>query len=1330
VSTTVPLDQALRDCGQAIDQCLRKDQHTFAKALRKIRADLKAGREVAEAVARLGEHIEQSTAQRQARAARVPPLAFPDLPVADKQEPIARAIETHQVVIVCGETGSGKTTQLPKICLAAGRGRAGFIGHTQPRRIAARSVAARIAEELGQPIGQAVGYKIRFHDESKAESLIKLMTDGILLAEIRTDPFLDRYDTLIIDEAHERSLNIVFLLGYLKWLLPKRPDLKLIITSATIDPERFSKHYDNAPIIEVSGRTYPVEIRYRPVQSEDDDETARDLQQAIIDAVDELHRDQTGDILVFLNGEREIRETAESLRKQHPANTELLPLYSRLSTKEQTRVFKPHPHRRIVLATNVAETSLTVPGIHAVIDSGHARISRYSHRSKLQRLPIEKISQASANQQAGRCGRLGPGTCIRLFSQEDYESRALYTEPEMLRTNLAAVILQMKTLGLAEIDRFPFLEPPDPRMIRDGLQLLLELNAIDEQRKLTAIGRTMACLPLDPRLSRMLVAAEPEQCLTEVSIIVAALSVQDPRERPIERAQAADQAHARFKAERSDFLTFLNLWQAFQEQQKQLSNSKLRAWCREHFLSFLRMREWQDIHRQITQIIKSELGLRSNQVRAQYDAIHRALLTGLLSNIGFKQEHANPVGQNASAQTASARRGGARESTAQYLGARNLKFFIHPGSGQFKAKPKWIVAAEQVETTRVYGRHVAAVDPAWVEQAAAHRIRTQHHEPHWERKAARAAVYERVSLYGVVLQNRRTVPYERIDPAGARELFIRCALVHQDYDSNAPFFRHNQALLEAVGTIQHKGRRIDLIADEEWLYQFYDERIPDHVVNGVTFDRWRKQAEKKQPELLFLTRDALTRQDALTVDGANFPDEMVVDSLTLPLRYRFEPGHPQDGVTAIIRIHQLNQLTPEPFEWLVPGLLREKVIALIKSLPKSLRRHFVPAPDYADRALARIAYRTGSLHRTLAGALREIAAIALPHDVWRAATLPDYLRMNFRIVDDAAQTVAEGRDLSVLQQQYAEQAGAAFDDLAAGALLRTGSTRWDFDDLPKRYAEERDGSGFSGYPALIDEGTTVGVKLFDTEREAEAQHRKGLIRLFQIMLRKENKYLKKNLPVGTAEERLYNALPAHPFLANDSDEKTDFREDMLSLIIGTLFVDDQETIRSEKAFTARLDAGKGELLALANEIGRSVTELLQAYRRIRKQLEPLPQQDALVKDLTEQLGLLIHAGFLTRTPYARLQQIPRYLQAIAYRVDKSAYDRQRDRQKLEQLLPFWTRYWNSQKEQKNPAAPELDEFRWSLEEFRVSLFAQTLKTAYPVSPKRLEKAWKARLESR
>jgi ATP-dependent RNA helicase HrpA len=1306
VSTTYPLVQALRECAQAITQCLRKDQHAFGKALRKIRSDLKAGREVAEAVTRLSDRIEQSAAQRKTRDAAVPPLTFPDLPVAEKKEHIAHAIETHQVVIVCGETGSGKTTQLPKICLAAGRGRAGFIGHTQPRRIAARTVAARIAEELGQPLGQAVGYKIRFSDETKAESLIKLMTDGILLAEIRTDPFLDRYDTLIIDEAHERSLNIDFLLGYLKWLLPKRQDLKLIITSATIDPERFSKHYDAAPVIEVSGRTYPVEVRYRPVQSDEEDETARDLQQAIVDAADELHHDQTGDILVFLNGEREIRETAESLRKHHPAQTELLPLYSRLSTGEQARIFKPHPHRRIVLATNVAETSLTVPGIHGVIDTGHARISRYSHRSKLQRLPIEKISQASANQRAGRCGRLGPGICIRLFSQEDYESRPLYTEPEILRTNLAAVILQMKTLGLGDIDRFPFVEPPDQRMIRDGLQLLHELNAIDEQRKLTTIGRTMARLPLDPRLSRMLVAAEQELCLAEVSIIVAALSVQDPRERPMERAQAADQAHAQFKAERSDFLSFLNLWQAFQEQQKQLSNSKLRAWGRERFLSYLRIREWQDIHRQITQITKGELDKRPNQIPAQYDQIHRALLTGLLSNIGFKQEQSD------------------------YLGARNLKFYIHPGSGLFKAKPKWIVAAEQVETTRVYGRHVAAIEPAWVERAAAHLIKKQHHEPHWERKAARAAVYERISLYGLVLQNRRKAPYERIDPAGARELFIRCALVNQDYDSNAPFFRHNQALLESVGTIQHKGRRVDLIADEEWLYRFYDERIPEDVVNGVTFDRWRNQAEKKQPQLLFLTRDALTRRDALTVDGASFPDELVIDALSLRLSYRFEPGHPEDGVTAIIPLHQLNRLNPEPFEWLVPGLLREKVIALIKSLPKSLRRHFVPAPDYADQCLARISYRTGSLQRALASALHDIAQVSLPDDIWRPDALSDYLRINFRIVDDAGQTVAEGRDLPALKQRYAEKAGAAFDDLAADALLRTGSTQWDFGDLPEHYAEQQDGKPFAGYPALVDEGATVGVKIFDTDREARAQHREGLIRLFQIMLRKETSYLKKNLPIGIAEERLYNTLPAHPFLYAGSDEQANLREDMVSLVLGALFIDDQAPIRSEKVFATRLNAGKSHLLALANESGRTVPEVLQAYRGILKQLAPLPQQDALVQDVTEQLGLLIYAGFLTRTPFVRLKEMPRYLQAISYRVDKSAYDRQRDAQKLEQLRPFWNRYWDSLKENKNHLPPELDDFRWSLEEFRVSLFAQVLKTAYPVSPKRLEKAWQARLESR
>jgi len=842
--------------------CLRRDQHRLRRTLDRIKADAKAGREVAAELAALQSRIESSTAIRSARAASVPALEYPDLPVSEKKDEILAAILAHQVVIVCGETGSGKTTQLPKICLEAGRGQTGFIGHTQPRRIAARTVAARIAEELKQPLGQAVGYKVRFQDKSRPESLVKLMTDGILLAETQHDRFLDQYDTLIVDEAHERSLNIDFLLGYLKWLLPRRPDFKLIITSATIDPERFARHFgqggQDAPIINVSGRTYPVDVRYRPVEIEEGDETDKAEQTAILNAVDELWREMPGDILIFLSGEREIRETAESLRKHHPSKCEILPLYSRLSQSEQEKVFRPTGSRRIVLATNVAETSLTVPGIRSVIDTGYARISRYSHRSKLQRLPIEKVSRASANQRSGRCGRVGPGIAIRLYSEQDFINRPEFTDPEILRTNLAAVILQMHALKLGDISRFPFVEPPDPRLIRDGLRTLQEVNALDERNQLTELGRKLGKLPVDPKLGRMLLAGADEHCLTEIAIIVAALSVPDPRERPVDKAAHADQKHARFKDEQSDFISLLKLWQDFEEQKKHLSRAKQRQYCRDNFLSYVRMTEWHDIHGQIMEVIKGELELKLNQAPGEYGEIHRALLAGLLSNVSLRQEQ------------------------AEYTGARGAKLFIHPGSFLFKPKPKWIMSAEQVETTKVYARTVAKIEPEWIEQVGAHLVKQQHYDPHWERKAARVAVHERTLLFGLTIQSGRKIPYERVNPVEARELFIRHALVQMDYDSKAPFFLHNLKLLAEADYLQQKGRRVDLLVDEAWLYRYFDERIPPDVCNGVTFERWRKGAEKRDPDLLKLTVGDITAKEDASLDTRNFPDHFQLGRCGLP----------------------------------------------------------------------------------------------------------------------------------------------------------------------------------------------------------------------------------------------------------------------------------------------------------------------------------------------------------------------------------------------------------------------------------------------------------------
>jgi ATP-dependent helicase HrpA len=1290
-----------------IPLALRKDQHRLRRTLDRLRGDAKSGKDIAAELEALAARLAESVAAREARALSVPKLEYPeDLPVSDKRDDIREALLNNQVVIVCGETGSGKTTQLPKICLEAGRGISGYIGHTQPRRIAARSVANRIAEELGQPLGQAVGFKVRFQDHTRPESLVKLMTDGILLAETQHDRFLDQYDTLIVDEAHERSLNIDFLLGYLKWLLPRRPDFKLIITSATIDPERFARHFGqngkDAPIINVSGRTYPVDIRYRPVEDleEGGDETDRAEQAAILCAVDELWRDQpTGDILIFLSGEREIRETAESLRKHHPQKCEILPLYSRLSQSEQDRVFKPVGQRRIVLSTNVAETSLTVPGIRAVIDTGYARISRYSHRSKLQRLPIEKISRASANQRSGRCGRIGPGVAIRLYSEQDFINRPEFTDPEILRTNLAAVILQMHALKLGDISAFPFVEPPDERLIRDGLKTLQEINALDENKGLTDIGRKLAKLPVDPRLGRMLLAGAEQHCLTEVAVIVAALSVPDPRERPADQALYADQKHWRFRHEHSDFLSFLNLWKAYEEQKKHHAKAKLRAWCKDGFLSYVRMTEWHDIHSQIMEVVKGELDLKLNLAPGEYGEVHRALLAGLLSNVGLKQE------QN------------------EYVGARGLKHFIHPGSFQFKSKPKWIISAEQVETSKVYARTVAKIEPEWIELVGAHLVNYQHYDPHWERKAARVAVHERTSLFGLVIQSGRKIPYERVNPKEAREIFIRHALVQMDYDSKAPFYLNNLKLLEEAEYLQQKGRRVDLLVDEAWLYRFFDERIPQDVVNGVTFERWRKGAERANPKLLMLSREEITRKEDASLDAVNFPDTLKVGPLSIHLEYRFQPGHEEDGVTAIVPLHLLNQLDPEPFRWLVPGLLKEKVVALIKALPKTWRIHFVPVPDHAERVLPMLDYGRGPLFVQLGAALKKTGGTSVPNNAFSEDSLPAHLRMNFVVVDEASAVLDRSRDLGELKARHSAQAGQNFQELARQAYLHTGLKTWSFGDLPERFEARHEGQMIHGFAAVVDEGESIGVRVFDTPEEAARQHAQGLARLFRLTLAKELKYLKKNLLVNAQAELLYKQLPAHPFLHAELKPGRELREDLLDRIMGALFLEEQPDIRSAAMFEARLQAHRTQLVLKAEEMAKTAQALLQHYGEAQSKLKAQRPSPAKA-DMQAQLGLLVYAGFWVTTPYARIKEMPRYLKALLYRLEKSAQDPLRDQRQFKELEPFLKLYWEAVKAPASKLSPERDAFRWHMEEFRVSLFAQTLKTAYPVSAKRLEEAWK------
>ncbi|MEO1881689.1 MAG: ATP-dependent RNA helicase HrpA, partial [Methylococcales bacterium] len=988
---------------------------------------------------------------------------------------------------------------------------------------------------------------------------------------------------------------------------------------------------------------------------------------------------------------------SESLRKHNPKNCEILPLYSKLSVSEQERVFKPKGKLRIVLATNVAETSLTVPGIRSVIDTGHARISRYSHRSKIQRLPIEKISQASANQRAGRCGRVAEGICIRLYSEQDYLARPEFTEPEILRTNLSSVILQMTSLKLGDIEDFPFLEPPEDKMIRDGKNSLQEVNALDKAGKLTATGRQLAKIPTDPKLARMLLAANKLNCLAEVAIIVSALSIQDPREKPADKMHQADSKHAEFKIDDSDFMTILNIWNVFETQKKQLSNNRLRKYCKAQFLSYIRMREWFDIHAQIMQVIKGELKFKFNTSDAGYEAIHCALLPGLLSNIGFRHEQ------------------------YQYLGARNLKFFIFPGSGQHKAKPKWIMAAEQVETSKVYARTVAKIEPEWIEQCAQHLVKSSYYEPHWEKKAGRSAIYERILLYGLTLQPKRKIPYERVDPKAAREIFIRCGLVAQDYHSNAPFFKANKELLEEVGYIQHKGRRVDLIEDEEWLYQFYHHKLPEEVVNGITLDKWRKQVERDTPKILFLTKDDLTREEDEYVSDWDYPDHKQVGNLSIALQYRFEPGHDEDGVTAIIPVHQLNQIFTQPFEWLVPGLLEEKVIALIKALPKPLRKHFVPVPNTAKACLEIEPDMKGSLYDWLSMRLRQLTGEAIPLTQWNTESLSGHLRMNYRVVDDKGHALSYGRQLSVLQEKYTEKAGDSFNEIAADELNYTGCIQWVFDDLPESYEFSQKGQSFVGYPAMIDEGDAVGVRIFDTRMKAQQAHYMGLVRLFQCVTKKECKYVIRNLPKSHTAEIHYNRLSSHAFIKDRAGEN--FREDILFNIIAVVFLQEGE-IRSQIQFVDSLDHNKQHMVGFANDIGKIVVDIMSRVADIKNSLSQPGIVKALSDDITEQMNCLVYAGFIRHTPYIQLKAIPRYLKAIEYRLDKQ----KDDQQNMQILNRYWKRFWAEveKKSKKQMIIPEQDKFRWDLEELRVSLFAQQLKTAYPISPKRLDKAWDER----
>ena len=1316
--------------------------------------------------------LEQSKAAVAARRAALPRPEFPpELPVNERRADIAALIKKHPVVIVCGETGSGKTTQLPKICLELQRGTRGLIGHTQPRRIAARSTAARIAQELQSEPGRFVGYKIRFTDRTTPSSYIKLMTDGILLAETQGDPLLAAYDTLIIDEAHERSLNIDFLLGYLKQLLPKRPDLKLIITSATIDAKRFSQHFDGAPVIEVSGRMYPVEVRYRPVQNEAD-EDERDLYEAIVDACDEVNRIGPGDILVFLPGEREIRDAAEALRKHSfalgGAQTEILPLFARLSAEEQSRIFRPHQGRRIVLATNVAETSLTVPGIRYVVDTGLARVKRYSYRNKVEQLQIERISQAAAQQRAGRCGRVSAGVCVRLYSEEDFQRRPAFTDPEILRSSLAGVILRMKSLRLSDIESFPFIEAPPPKAISDGYQLLQELSALTEARALTPLGQELAAMPLDPKVARMIVAARAEGCLAEMLIIAAALTVQDPRDRPQEKQGSADAAHKKFADEKSEFLSWLKLWQWYEnEVRHKKSNRKLIDTCRENFLSPVRMREWHDVHGQLVTLVASVLPASPHQEKAaanplpsphqgktaanllpsphqgrgvggegrapaikplssqinkaltpnpsplmgrgeqssgesppDYAAIHRALLTGLLGHIGCKSE-----------------------DSGHYLGARGMKFLVHPGSALVKKAGKWICAAEITETTRLYARCVARIEPEWLEQVGAHLIRRSTFDPHWEKKPMQAVAFERSTLYGIVINPKKRVNYGPLNPAEARELFIRQGLVGgeiaDEYARRWAFYTHNHQLMLDIETLEHKSRRPDVLVDDELIVAFYDRLIPEGITNGADFDKWRREAEREKPKLLYLQREDLMRHEAAGVTTDAFPPQIRIGGVEYALTYHFEPGSVRDGVTMTVPLAQLNPLSTTRCEWLVPGLIKEKVIALVKTLPQKIRSKLVPVPDFAAEFIAATPASDRGLIPALVHYILQTRGLnargwEITPDAFRPDALPAHFSFNFKLIDEHGRQLAMSRKLADLRNEWGKEAKQEFTDLHETPAEFAQMRDWRCGDLPEiMEVELAGGQRVIGYPALADEGDAVALRVFDSVEEAQATHERGLRRLFRLHFREPVKYFEKNLPGLTALGIQYMAL-------GTLDE---LRDQLIDLMIERACLM-PPLPQDEAAFRTRCLEAKPRLGLLIQEISRLAGLILTEWQAVQKKRAAC-RVSAAVADIDAQLERLVSKRFLRDTPFERLQHLPRYLKAIQMRLDKLKGEAERDARLMAEFAPLWTNYERRARllAKQGVLDPQLEQFRWLLEELRVHLFAQELRTPVPVSAKRLQKMW-------
>ncbi|CAH0990522.1 hypothetical protein SIN8267_00614 [Sinobacterium norvegicum] len=1301
------MSEQLRELTNKLGELMLLDRLSVSKKIAKVKSLAKQNKPFDRVLGQCQQQVEQSLAMVEKRRQRIPLISYPEqLPVSQLHDKIQQAICTSQVVIVAGETGSGKTTQLPKICLAAGRGLYGKIAHTQPRRIAARTVAGRIAEELSVPLGDQVGYQVRFSDHSQPETLIKLMTDGILLAESQHDPMLRQYDTIIIDEAHERSLNIDFLLGYIKQLLPKRPDLKVVITSATIDVDSFSQHFNNAPIIEVCGRTYPVNVEYYPpADMADGDAKDGDTAAQVVEAVyriEELERDgrghNRGDVLVFLPGEREIREAALKLRRADIAHAEVLPLYARLTVAEQDKVFNPGKvvGRRIVLATNVAETSLTVPGIRYVIDSGVARISRYSYRTKVQRLPIEAISQASANQRKGRCGRIAEGTCIRLYDEVDFDGRSEFTDPEILRTNLAAVILQMQGLGLGDVVNFPFINAPDSRLIRDGEKLLEELGALKKSGALSPLGRQLLALPVDPKIGRIVLAAASEGSLKEVLIIASALSVQDPRERPAEKRQAADEKHRRFQQPDSDFTTLVSLWNYYEQQREELSQNQLRKMCKREYLSYMKMREWRDIHHQLKIAIK-QLKLTENKAPASSDQIHRALIAGLLGQLGFRDEG------------------------KEYFGARNRKFHLFPGSAAYKKPPKWLVAAELVETSKLFARTVGVIQPEWVLKYAEHLVNRQHSEPHWAVKTGEVMAYEKISLYGLVVSDKKRVRYSDIDPVVCREIFIRSALVEGAYQKKAEFRRHNLRLLKEIDTLEAKTRRRDILVDEQVIYDFYDQRIPADICSVISFESWRKTIERDDPKQLFLTPDYLMRHGASEAGEAQYPNRLQWQDISVPLSYQFEPGSRYDGVTAHVPVTLLARLPEYYFEWLVPGMLFDKCVALVKGLPKTHRKNFVPVPDYVGRALALLQRDDISLVAALNTALSKITGNQIPLDQWQSDSLDDYYRMNFKLLDDNGAEIAVGRDLTALKQQYQQVAQQSLAEQADNPFEQADLTGWDFGDLPAQFQFKQAGMKITAYPAVVDRGESVSVKLLDSAEEAYLSSREGVVKLLMLALPQQIKYLRKELlKSNKANLTLVGVAQKGPFL--EALIKAVFRQTFLSKIN-----DFEQLPHSQTEFDALLEQYRADLVDNGYRYERLIEQVLSLNQQVSSKLKSLNSLAwaYCATDVKRQLSTLFYPQFIDTVDYQRLHHYPRYLKGILERLERLGGGEQRDRAgvlKVEEfLLPLDKKLEGDFS--LLDEGHDLNAFRWLLEEYRVSLFAQQLGTSVPVSDKRLKKAW-------